>query len=502
MYRWYNIKHYMTKIFRKILISVIILLLVVIFYFVYNYILQNQTRQNDQLNLKRELYIKNMFADLASGTNLMDGFWYVTTDEYGNESISFFNPKQLVANNISDEDLIALYNKIKNAKVSAKSSFSLVLESNLPPNMQFYNKILATPLSNDKSYLNIKDGLVDLYSLKKATKDDLVKLAYIYGLEGNYEERDLINKKLCSDFKFQCSSGVDIKILGLVKDGKGNLVQNAKIIVFGDSTILPVFSDEKGVYSLSIGVNELEKVRLKITKPGFSDAVVNISVLDANKKIYRAEEAVIASANYNFTLDTLKKTITGVENLIEGNSAIIKTPQSTYTIPFNVFFDKNDKPFVGQIEVVAYEFNRETVPISMMTVDTFDAARGYAGNLMQTFGMPYIQFYDKNGNEIFVKKSSPIKLEYDMYHIDDLYSGNTNVYEPITTQDMERIIAFCKKSTIEYPIDRQFIIDNNLYKLPAWWIFDQGRGIWDNVGYRLVDTKGKTETLFYTIKDV
>jgi hypothetical protein len=67
---------------------------------------------------------------------------------------------------------------------------------------------------------------------------------------------------------------------------------------------------------------------------------------------------------------------------------------------------------------------------------------------------------------------------------------------------MERIIAFCKKSTIEYPINRQFIIDNDLYKLPAWWIFDQGRGIWDNVGYRLVDTKGKTETLFYTIKDV
>jgi hypothetical protein len=492
----------MTKIFRQILISIIVLLLVAIFYFVYNYFLQDKIIKKDKIDLARELYIKNMFSDLASGTNLMDGFWYVTVDEYGNESISFFNPKQLVANNISDEDLIALYNKIKNAKVSAKSSFSLVLENKLPPNMQFYNKILSTPLSNDQSYLDIKKALEASYFSKTATKEDLVKLAYLYGLEGNYKERNLINKKLCSDFKFQCSSNLEVKILGLVKDGKGNLVQNAKISVFGDSTVPSVFSDEKGNYSLSIGVNELEKVRLKVSKLGFSDAVVSISVLDINKKTYQAAEAVIASANYNFTLDTLKKTITGAQNSIEGNNVTIKTSQSKYTIPFGVFFDKNDKPFEGQIEVVAYEFNRETVPLSMMTVDTFDAARGYAGNLMQTFGMPYIQFYDKNGNELFVKKSSPIKLEYDMYHIDDLYSGNTNVYEPITVQDMERIIAFCKKSTIEYPINRQFIIDNDLYKLPAWWIFDQGRGIWDNVGYRLVDTKGKTETLFYTIKDV
>jgi hypothetical protein len=330
----------------------------------------------------------------------------------------------------------------------------------------------------------------------------LVKLAYIYGLEGDYKERDLINQKLCSTFKFQCSSNLEIKILGLVKDSKGNLVQNAKVSVFSDSKIKPVFSNEKGSYSLSIGVNELEKVRLKVTKPGFSDAVVSISVLDANRKIYQAAEATIASANYNFTLDTIKNTITGSQNLIDKKTAIVKTSQSVYTIPFNVFFDKSGKPFSGQIEVVAYEFNRETVPLSMMTVDTFDAARGYAGNLMQTFGMPYIQFYDKDGNELFVKKSSPIKLEYDMYHINELYSGSTNIYEAITEKEMEQILAFCKVSAIKYPIDRQFIIDKNLFKLPAWWIFDQGRGIWDNVGYRLVDTKGKTETLFYTIKDV
>ena len=492
----------MIKIVRKILIFVIILLLIGIFYFVYNYLLQDKIIKKDQIDLARELYIKNMFSGLVSNTDLMDGFWYVTKDKNGNDSVSFFNPKELVANNISDEDLTALYNKIKDSKISAKSSFSLVPEDKLPPNMQFYNKILSTPLSNDQSYLNIKDSLVNSYSLKKATKEDLIKLAYIYGFEGDYKERDLINQKLCSVFQFQCSSNTEVKILGLVRDGKGNLVQNAKISVFGDSTIPPVFSDEKGNYSLSIGVNELEKVRLKVTKPGFSDAVVNISVLDVNRKTYQAAEAVIASANYNFTLDTIKKTITGVQNSIEGNIVTVKTSQSVYTIPFNVFFDKSGKPFSGQIEIVAYEFNRETVPLSMMTVDTFDAARGYAGNLMQTFGMPYIQFYDKDGNELFVRKSSPIKLEYDMYHINDLYSGNTNVYEPITEQEMQQIIGFCNKSTVKYPIDRQFIIDNNLFKLPAWWIFDQGRGIWDNVGYRLIDTKGKTETLFYTVKDI
>jgi hypothetical protein len=492
----------MTKNFRKILIFVIVVIIIILFYIGYNVFLQNKIASESTVSLQRELYIKNMFSNLVDNTELMEGFWYVTEDEFGNKSISFFNPKELVANNISDEDLIALYDRVKNSKISAKSSFSLVAENKLPPNMQFYNKILSTPLSNDQSYLVIKDVLVSSYLSKTATKDDLVKLAYIYGLEGDYKERDLINQKLCSTFKFQCSSNLEIKILGLVKDSKGNLVQNAKVSVFSDSTIKPVFSNEKGSYSLSIGVNELEKVRLKVTKPGFSDAVVSISVLDANRKIYQAAEATIASANYNFTLDTIKNTITGSQNLIDKKTAIVKTSQSVYTIPFNVFFDKSGKPFSGQIEVVAYEFNRETVPLSMMTVDTFDAARGYAGNLMQTFGMPYIQFYDKDGNELFVKKSSPIKLEYDMYHINELYSGSTNIYEAITEKEMEQILAFCKVSAIKYPIDRQFIIDKNLFKLPAWWIFDQGRGIWDNVGYRLVDTKGKTETLFYTIKDV
>jgi hypothetical protein len=295
---------------------------------------------------------------------------------------------------------------------------------------------------------------------------------------------------------------LNIEIRGVVKDARGWFVQNAKISVLGDDSFTPVFSNENGNYLVSLKVSELQKIRLKVTKMGYSDAIVNISVINKEKKRYQADTAVINSSNYVFTIDTLKKTITGTDNKIEGDVAMVRTSQSTYSIPLNVFFDKNGNHFNGQVEVVAYEFNRETVPVSIMAVDTFDAVRGYAGNLMQTFGMPYIQFYDKEGRELFVKKSLPIKLVYKMYHMEDLYSGDTKIYEPVTEKDVSEMIAFCKNSKEEYPITRQFLIDNQLLKFPAWWIFDQSKGVWDNVGYKLLDSSGTIETIFYTIKDV
>jgi hypothetical protein len=369
--------------------------------------------------------------------------------------------------------------------------------------MQFHNAILASPLSEDKNkYLSIKENLIASLQTGDVSKEELIQLAYIYELEGKYAERDVINKKICTSFNDRCSDSISVEIMGIVKDIRGWAVQNAEVYVLSERGIKPVLSDENGAYRVSMKVNELQKVRLKITKRGYSDAIVNVTILTKSKKRYHVEDAIINSANNIFTVDTIKKTITGGDNQIINNSAIINTPQSTYTIPLNIFFDKNGKVFSGQVEAFVYEFTRDTVPMSIMSVDTFDTVRGYAGNLMQTFGMPYIQFFDKDGNVLYVKKSLPIKLVYRMYHMGDLYSGSTNIYEPVTERDVEEMIHFSKNSKEEYPITRQFLIDSQLLKFPAWWIFDQSKGVWDNMGYKLVDSSGTIETIFYTIKDV
>jgi hypothetical protein len=493
----------MIKITKQILLLIIIFLIITGFYFSYNYFLDSKARNDAKKLSERELYINTKFSGLVDQQKLKEGFWYVTTDRYGNKTYAFFDPNALLASDLSQEEIDAIYNEVKNSKISSKESYKMLPEEDLPENLQVYNAVLSSPLSLDANkYLNIKDGLVLAYKEGKATKDELIQLAYIYELEGKYKERDLVNKKLCLYYKIRCVADSQIEIRGYVKDSRGWAVQNAEISLIGDSSVPSTITNENGAYLIKMGVNELQKIRLKVTKMGYSDGVINIIALYKEQKMYQAETAFITSANYQFTLDTIKKTITGIDNKIDGNNAIIKTSQSTYTIPFNVFYDKNNNVFSGQVEIVAYEFTRETVPVSIMAVDTFDTVRGYAGNLMQTFGMPYVQFYDKNGNELFVKKSKPIRLVYKMYHMEDLYSGSTKIYAPVTTKEVEEMIAFCKNNKEQYPITREFLIETRLLKFPAWWIFDQSKGVWENEGYKLLDTNGTIETIFYTIKDM
>lgn len=493
----------MIKVTKQILLLIIIVLIITGFYFGYNYFLDSNLRSEAKRLSERELYVKSKFGGLVDKTKLEEGFWYTMKDKYGNESIAFFDLNELLNSDLTDEEIEAIYNQAKNSKIVNKNIYTVVPEKELPSDMQFHNEILASPLSDDTNkYLSIKEKLVASLQSGKASKEDLIQLSYIYELEGKYAERDIINKKICTVFGDRCSDNISVEIMGVVKDPRGWVIQNAKISVLSDENIKPVLSDENGSYRVSMKVSELQKIRLKITKSGYSDAIINTTILTKDKKRYYVEDAVINSANAIFTIDTIKKTITGGDNNIINNSAIIKTSQSTYTIPLNVFFDKNGRAFSGQVEAVVYEFTRDTVPVNIMAVDTFDAVRGYAGNLMQTFGMPYIQFFDQDGKELYVKKSLPIKLVYKMYHMDDLYSGDTNIYEPVTERDVEEMIYFCKNSKEEYPITRQFLIDSRLLKFPAWWIFDQSKGVWDNMGYKLIDSSGTIETIFYTIKDV
>ena len=152
------------------------------------------------------------------------------------------------------------------------------------------------------------------------------------------------------------------------------------------------------------------------------------------------------------------------------------------------------------VDVYLYEFTRDTVPDSLIEVDTFDQIMGYAGDLMKTFGMPYIQFFDtETDEELYVFSSSPMTITHQIYHMDLLYKNVDELYGPLTEDDM----IFLVDKTEElggYPIDRQFLINNELLKFPAWWCFDQDRGIWDNIGIKVLDKNGLIEAQFYTIK--
>ncbi|HBA45346.1 TPA: hypothetical protein DEG21_01705 [Patescibacteria group bacterium] len=59
--------------------------------------------------------------------------------------------------------------------------------------------------------------------------------------------------------------------------------------------------------------------------------------------------------------------------------------------------------------------------------------------------MPYIQFFDENENEVFVKKSNPIILTNQIYHMKELYENYDKIYEPITKEDMKKLVEVSKQ---------------------------------------------------------
>jgi hypothetical protein len=52
-----------------------------------------------------------------------------------------------------------------------------------------------------------------------------------------------------------------------------------------------------------------------------------------------------------------------------------------------------------------------------------------------------------------------------------------------------------------YPIDFDFLTNNNFLRWPARWSLDRTTWIWSNVWSRVLNVKGLVELPFYHIKD-
>ncbi len=116
---------------------------------------------------------------------------------------------------------------------------------------------------------------------------------------------------------------------------------------------------------------------------------------------------------------------------------------------------------------------------------------------MKTFGMPFVLFLGENGEKIHVLASNPMVIKNTIAEMEALRTNKDKIYSPLTDEDMKFLVKKSKELG-GYPIDRQFLIDNSILRFPAWWVFDQNKGIWVNQGVRVIDEKGVIETPFYT----
>lgn len=424
-----------------------------------NYLLEHQLAQN-RLNITTALREVGV-----SYLHINNGFWYKIIDENGEEHIIFVDVNNLAYLNISDDQLTILKEKISNSDVLAKNTFTPVSNYDLPENIQLFNS-LYTPGALGNTHTLIKELQI---KIKKgtATYAEYFLLAQAYEQRGDYKKRDQLRIKKCKFSEALCVEMAQVIIRGAVYDNSGDPIQGAKVFALSQSKYYAVLTDVNGLYKIKIEVADLEKIRIRAQKRNFSDGIANIQIATLKRESYQAPPIILGSAIKIVTLDLKNNTITGAGNeILEDGTVIITTEQSKYIIPKGTIVRKNGEQYKGIIEVYLYEFTIETVPESLMAVDTFDQVMGYAGDLMKTLGMPYIQFFTPAGEELHVFSSNPIRLIYRIYHMQELYDDYHGLHGPVTKEDMQ----FLADASVGggYPIDREFLIRTNMIRFPAW----------------------------------
>lgn len=441
-------------------------------------------------------------ALLGAGINVQqatNGFWYTLRDSDGNESVLYYNPDQWATYELTATDVATLAGQLGGAARFDRDSMKNVPNKDLPPELQFHNALYGNETPG--AFRNTQAALEDAYTSGKATAQQLWELSYMYELQGAYEKRDIVNKESCTRFKQRCLNEILVRVSGNVVDTAGRPVQGAKISVLGHDEVKPMSTDQKGEYTIALSVKEMEKVRVSVAKRNFTSGVASTIVIGAGKTSYRMDTVVLASAILIITVDTEKHTVSDpASNAYPDGRFLLRATSTAYEIPSEGIVDASGEPYRGPVDVYIYEFTRDTVPQTLVMLDTFDEVMGYAGNLMKSYGMPLIQFFSHDGQPLDVLDSRPMVITYKVAGMEDL---RTNVHgdlpEALSDAHMETLVA-ASKGDPGFPVTSEFLARHKISTFPPFWVLDRGSGVWDNVGMRVLDTSGLVQAPFYTRK--
>ena len=219
---------------QKYLIRIAALILILIgFYFTYSYFFLSNGGKKEIGQEQIGKNIENILESLSFIENLGDidarnGFWYESSDMFGEGGVFYFSLLDIAKKNLSESELDNLYRRIKESRTISRNNMRFVPEKELPDRMQFYNGIYSFSSRRDSKI--IKEDLDNKLSANDYKAGDLWKLEYLSGLEGNYKERDRLRARNCEEFGERCANeNINIKIKGIVADGKNNPIQSAKV---------------------------------------------------------------------------------------------------------------------------------------------------------------------------------------------------------------------------------------------------------------------------------
>ncbi len=431
------------------------------------------------------------------------GFWYTYTDQYGNESVFYFDSgKWSLQSNLTDAQITDLAKKVASSTVIDRNAVYDVPEDQLPANFQFYNRLSDTPNRAPGAYQSTRSDLEAAYRNGSATAEQLWELSYMYELQGDYSKRNAVDAASCKTYKVRCAGEIPVVLSGLVTDMSGRSVQNASVTVLSRPELPATLTDVNGAYTIKLSALPMEKIRVSAIKRNFTNGVVSAVVLSPGKTSYQLDPIMLTSPIVIVTIDTLKHTVTDPKDRANPDgSFLLNATSSSYQIPAGAIVHSDGTPYAGVVDVYIYEFTRETVPQSLTSLDTFNEVFGYAGNLMQTLGMPYIQFFAPSGEELAVMKSHPMLLTYKIPGMQDMRDNFYNRPQGALTDDQLQTILAASLIDRGFPITAEFLFQKGISTFPAFWVLDQHRGVWEDEGIRLLDERGTMQAPFYTIND-
>lgn len=445
--------------------------------------------------------IRNALAGVQdlSPFEIENGFWYREKDENGNVLLAYFDLYWTAQRGLTQDELVALRAHVGNSSILRGYDVREVPAAQLPSTLQFHNAVYGSAVLGT-STRDMEVSLEARSSAGLATSDDLFHLSYLAELSGDYAKRDVLNERNCDQFGARCADSTRVTLRGRVVDASGAPVQGARVGVLSRPLVEEVRTAADGTYSITTGAKEFEKLRIHAHKRNYSDGYENMIIVEGvtGERTFTIDDIRIESPVGIVTIDYTRRTVSGLGNDFRADgTVVIRTSYSEYEIPPQALVHDDGRPYSGNVvDVYLYEFRKGDPPPNLTQVDTFDEVRGYAGDLMKSFGMPYIQFFGEDGEELHVLSSRPMRLTYRIPDMDALYANTDNIYEPLTSADMELLVRSSQGR--QYAIDREFLISNAMLRFPAFWVFDRKRGVWDNVGVDVLDTEGTIRTIFYT----
>ncbi len=483
------------------------------YFFVQNYIKKQDEIKLEKLDLISSLddFVSRIYFHNGDRLDMSeaDMIYY----NYINTKISevfMFSAREFYALNKNNQGILnEMINDLSETKKLNGITFS---NKTTTPEMELHKALHKWSFNDENNnFLKIKLSLEKKLKRSNISIDEMKNLQYIYNLEGEYESAEKLKKNICKSTKNKCKQ-VEVSISGIVKDAHNVPLKGATISVLNLSNKKPAITNEEGYFQLNIKTDYLSKIRIRAVKIGFSDGFESFYIYKPENKKY---EKSVMDVEANFTLNQAHAIIIldldnnkielkerGIVKSVnfKDNEFHIKTKENTYNIPKNSFINSTKHPFLkGKVEVDLYEFNRDSTyameNLVLADISSDEGKRMFLGGFLTTFGMPYMQFFSESGEELFVSKSKPIHMIYQLVEMKQLQDKYNNE-RPITEEDLNELVELSKKSK-EYPLSKEYL--NTLpYDFPPWWMLNRKKGMWENVPFKMLNTTGLLETIYYS----